>query len=123
MYEGEHIRIDNEKKRFKKFYSFWGIRFSDGWHTLPEVRRVVITKHMMSQTINNGGLMRIMQAEVKYEMYVVLLMGQKSHFRVEVCKSLEYNEAKQTAEKLSDFFNVKLLDFSQPKSSLETKKS
>ena len=116
MYVEDNIRIDKENKRYKRYYHFLGIKFSDGWNMLPEVRRVVITKANMAQRFKNGGMITIIATEVRFKMFLVFLIGPKAHLRVEVCKTLSHDEALETAIKLKDYFKVKLTDFSDSKS-------
>ena len=111
MISFQHIKIDKEGMRFKRFYRVLGIPLSDGWKKLPEITKVALSKVNVSQTFHSARTMGN-SSTIYNKMYVVYLFGESKSIRVEAGKYKELEEAKKDAASIAEFFEVKLLDFS-----------
>ena len=106
----QHIKIDKEGMRYKRLYQVIGIPLSDAWKKLPEITKVALSKVNVSQTFHSARTMGN-SSTIHNKMYVVYLFGRSKSIRVEAGKYKDLEWAKRDAEKMAEFFDVKLLDF------------
>ena len=112
MFKSWDVKIDKEQVRYKRIYRVLGIPMSDGWEKLPKVEYVAVAKRDMSKRLS-VGISVVNTSSIGVEFYFVYLIGIKKSIKVEVSKKESVSSALILADKIAQYLNVEVVDYTK----------
>ena len=99
--------IDIEKKKYRCYQSFFGLRFGK-WHTYREVEKIYLKTARVSQKIYTARTLNSITAKTTSLMLFIKFNNDK---KVKVADSRNDEKVREKAERISKAFNIEVLDY------------